>query len=459
MFRGAVSNDIPTTYTLSVIVPAWNCPVELEQCLLHLQRSSVQPHEVIVVDDGSTDETPRVAERLGAKLLRTAGRTGPAHARNVGAKAATGDLLLFVDADVCVHVDTVERFLQTFSEEPRPDCVIGSYDANPASPDFLSQYRNLMHCYTHQTARREACTFWSGCGALWRDLFLEHSGFSESYTRPAIEDIELGYRLRRAGCRMIIDRDILCTHLKRWTFWNIVKTDVLDRGVPWTELILRESQMPNDLNLQISQRVSTALAFILVMLTAAGAALRGAEFLLPLLLLLLLVLCTYWVELAAKPTKGAWAALIAAGGSAIGLAYAAGKFWMLPPLFSAFLLLLARHRYSMSKSMWHKISGLMWGAYVAIVAAFMVIYLPMHPIVLSIFLVLIAMMVLNIHFYVFLAGRVGYLYALAAVPFHMLYHFYNGLSFMVGNVRFRTYELTQRAKLKQRRTSPGAAES
>ncbi len=48
-------------------------------------------------------------------------------------------------------------------------------------------------------------------------------------------------------------------HLKRWTFWGLVKTDVLDRGIPWTELILRDANMPDDLNLQLSQRVSVAL--------------------------------------------------------------------------------------------------------------------------------------------------------------------------------------------------------
>jgi hypothetical protein len=256
---------------------------------------------------------------------------------------------------------------------------------------------------------------------------------------------------------MILDRDILCTHMKRWTFWNLIKTDVLDRGIPWTELILRESRMPNDLNLHISQRVSTALAFILVSMTAVGTVVVGAAFLLPLVLLLLLVLCTYWVELASKPSRGAWIGLGLAGGTAVTLAYAAGKFWMLPPLLTAFLLLLARHRYSMSKRKWRRIAGLLWGTYALLVAAFFVTFLPKHPIVFSIFLVLIALMILNSHFYMFLAGRLGFLHALAAVPFHMLYHFYNGLSFLVGTFRHQTSHWTTRSKAKQRRPSPDPA--
>lgn len=78
------------------------------------------------------------------------------------------------------------------------DALIGSYDDDPKSPDFISQYRNLMHCSVHQTGRSEASTFWSGCGAIRREVFLESGGFDETYVRPAIEDIELGYRLTRS---------------------------------------------------------------------------------------------------------------------------------------------------------------------------------------------------------------------------------------------------------------------
>ena len=155
-----------------------------------------------------------------------------------------------MDSDVCVHPDTLERLRQDFQADPTLDALIGSYDASPASPDFLSQYKNLMHYFVHQHGRQDACTFWSGCGAIRRELFLEHAGFDESYERPAVEDIELGYRLRKAGRKVLLDKGLQVKHLKRWTFWGLVKTDILDRGIPWTELILRDRRMPNDLNLE-----------------------------------------------------------------------------------------------------------------------------------------------------------------------------------------------------------------
>src|SRR6185312_2689684 len=108
------------------------------------------------------------------------------------------------------------------------------------------------------------CTFWSGCCAIRRDVFLAYSGFDQRYRRPAIEDIELGYRLVRGNRKILLDKTVQVKHLKRWTFWNVLKTDILYRGIPWTELILRDRCMPNDLNVQVGERVSVVLAFVLV---------------------------------------------------------------------------------------------------------------------------------------------------------------------------------------------------
>jgi GT2 family glycosyltransferase len=138
--------------------------------------------------------------------------------------------------------------------------VFGSYDDTPAAPNFLSQYKNLFHHYVHQHGRAEAATFWAGCGAIRRDVFLAVGGFDEAYRQPSIEDIELGYRLRRAGHTIRLAHQIQVKHLKRWTIRSLLRADVLLRAVPWTELMQRDGQMLNDLNLTWSARVAVVLA-------------------------------------------------------------------------------------------------------------------------------------------------------------------------------------------------------
>ena len=256
---------------ISVVVPVRNDPGHLRSCLEALAASRGADDEVIVVDDASTDESPAVAAALGARVLRLERRAGPAAARNRGAEAARGQHLFFVDADVVVHPETVDQVAAAFAADPTVDALFGSYDRRPGAGNFLSQYKNLFHHFVHQQGSGEASTFWSGCGAIKRSVFLEMGGFDTSYARPCIEDIELGARLRRAGRRIVLRKEIQASHLKRWTLPGIVKSDVWDRGVPWTELILREGRLPDDLNLKLSQRLSTVLAYALVAVMAVAA--------------------------------------------------------------------------------------------------------------------------------------------------------------------------------------------
>jgi glycosyltransferase involved in cell wall biosynthesis len=228
-----------------------------------LYRSDAGDFECIVVDDGSTDGSAAVALEFGAALLSLDRRRGPARARNLGARAAKGEILLFLDADVWVQPDTLRRVREFLERNPAVSAVFGSYDDQPFHRNFLSQYKNLAHAFVHRTALPEASTFWTGCGAVRRDAFFELGGFDERCDRPACEDIELGYRLKLAGRRIRLDPTLQVKHLKRWTFWGLVRTDLFERSVPWTDMILRHRFMPNYLNLQTGQRLSVALAVAL----------------------------------------------------------------------------------------------------------------------------------------------------------------------------------------------------
>jgi cellulose synthase/poly-beta-1,6-N-acetylglucosamine synthase-like glycosyltransferase len=246
--------------TVSVVIPVYNSSAYLAACLESVRRMDPAPLECIVVDDGSTDDSVAIAERAGLQVISCRRRRGPAAARNVGARAARGGLLLFIDSDVLAPPDALARIQARFAEVPERAAVIGSYDAEPGSPDFISQYRNLLHCYIHQSSQPRTCTFWTGCGAIRTEVFREQGGFSEAYAGPSVEDMELGLRLLRGGREIWLDKSLLVKHLKRLSFAEIVKTDVLDRAIPWTMLILRFRSMPADLNLRWEQRASVLLA-------------------------------------------------------------------------------------------------------------------------------------------------------------------------------------------------------
>lgn len=438
---------------ISVVVPAFNAERYIDRCLLALKASATSAFEIIVVDDSSRDSTREIASSLGATVLSTGGRCGPALARNLGAKAARGNILFFLDADVCVHDDAIERVCRRFAEDSTLDAVIGSYDHSPSAGDFVSQYRNLMHAFVHHTGAERASTFWSGCGAIRRDLFLEHSGFNEIYGRPAIEDIELGYRLASAGCNLLLDRNIQANHLKRWTFFSLLRTDILDRGIPWTELILRDHNMPNDLNLQLSQRVSVALVFLLLTLSAFLAVRNGAYFLVPFFVAIYMLLARWWVEVGSnRRPRRASLMLVGMVATIAVLAWMHHMRGLIVPLLVTPALLFARHRYRIHYptqergTQWYRRLGILYICGSLFVAVY---YFPPHPLIYVCVGILAAIGVLNMQFYVFLAGKRGLAFMLAAIPFHLLYHFYNGISFMIGAMRHYSRPATSTAPMSQ----------
>lgn len=257
---------------ISVVIPVRDAGPVLRRCLEALVKSEPQAAELIVVADACTDDSAGVAKELGAWVMELPVAGGPARARNIGARAARSDVLFFVDADVAVHPDALARVMTAFREDPELTAVFGSYDDTPGESNFLSQYKNLLHHFVHQSGREEASTFWAGCGAIRRQVFLEMGGFDESFGRPSIEDIELGYRLRRTGHRIRLCKSLQGTHWKRWTARSLLSSDFLDRALPWTTLISRERRMLDDLNLRWSSRVSVVLAWCLI----AGLALAWA---------------------------------------------------------------------------------------------------------------------------------------------------------------------------------------
>ena len=254
-----------------MIIPVRDGGEAFRLCLEALSRSSRKPDEIIVVDDSSADTSRETALHFGALVLDQAGGPfGPAAARNRGAQAAASDLLVFVDADIAVHADSLAKLEDYANKNPEIAAFFGSYDDAPSSQSTVSLYKNLEHHYVHQHSRQEAGTFWAGIGAIRKEPFLRVGGFDEGYNRPSIEDIQLGIRLKQAGYRIWLCADVQGKHLKRWSFMSMLRSDIADRAVPWTRLILSSAKIPSDLNLNLASRLSALLAWIFVISLFAG---------------------------------------------------------------------------------------------------------------------------------------------------------------------------------------------
>lgn len=262
---------------LSVIVPVRDGGVTFRACLDGLARSAYRDFELLVVDDGSRDGSAALAAGAGARVLSQPEARGPAAARNEGARAAGGEWLVFVDADCEVHPETLGRLAAALAAAPELDAAFGSYDDAPPAPGLVSRYKNLLHHWVHQRGAGEAETFWAGCGAVRRRVFLELGGFDAGrYPRPSIEDVELGFRLRAAGRRVRLLPDVQVRHHKRWTLAGLLRTDVGDRALPWVELGLERGGLGGRLNLDLVGRASGVAAVALLAGLAVAVAFPAA---------------------------------------------------------------------------------------------------------------------------------------------------------------------------------------
>ena len=262
-------------FRLTVIVPVHDGANDLEACLDALTKSDLprDEWELVLVDDASTDSSPAIAARYANRVIRIdAPARGPAFARNRGIEVANSPLVAFVDADVMVHEDALRLMCDNLQIEDVA-AVFGSYDDRPLAPDAVSQYRNLLHHFVHQRAAGFAESFWAGCGAVKKETVASVGMFDEArFQRPEMEDVELGYRLRDADQRIVIDPAIQCTHRKRITLAGMIVSDFSRRGVPWTRLLLDRGMFnaPRGLSLGMSERLSALAALIFVILVGAA---------------------------------------------------------------------------------------------------------------------------------------------------------------------------------------------
>ncbi len=186
----------------SLVIPARDAAKTLDECLAAVPRASAGGlHEVIVVDDGSTDATAAVALRHGARVLHLPG-LGPAAARNLGARAASGELLVFLDADCVPEPGCIDTLLTPF-QDPGVAGVRGAYTSRQRELVARFVQLELEEKQARMRASRQVAVVDTACAAYRRALFLSYGGFDESFPATSVEDVELSFRLAERGERLI----------------------------------------------------------------------------------------------------------------------------------------------------------------------------------------------------------------------------------------------------------------
>lgn len=241
---------------ISVIIPAYNAAATLPACLQALRRQTRLPDEILVVDDGSQDETARLAETFSARLLKQ-NHSGPAAARNLGIRHAKGDILLLTDADCVPAPDWVAEMLRPFAN-PQVAGVKGAYRthqreaiARLAQVEFEERYDLLQ--------KSAQIDFIDTYSAAFRASVLQQTGgFDPAFPLAVSEDAELSYRLVEAGYKLVFNPQALVHHQHPRT-WSAYLRRKIKFGY-WRMIVyrihpgkaLRDTYTPQLLKLQIA---------------------------------------------------------------------------------------------------------------------------------------------------------------------------------------------------------------
>jgi GT2 family glycosyltransferase len=194
----------------SVIIPAYNSADTIEDTLRALKEQTEKDFEVIVVDDGSIDGTRDVVEKYDVKLFRQ-DHMGPAAARNLGARKATGEVVVFTDSDCVPQQDWLKEMLNPM-EEPGIVGVQGRYKTRQR--ELIARFAQLEIEERYQRMKKQEYIDFIGSysAAYRRRVFLEVGGFDESFPMASGEDPELSFRLAKQGYKMVFNDRAIVYH-------------------------------------------------------------------------------------------------------------------------------------------------------------------------------------------------------------------------------------------------------
>lgn len=219
-------------YLCSVIVPVYNGSATIVHCLDALAQQSTSPdeYEIIIVDDGSTDNTSQVVDQWRHRhphihcqqLRQTNG--GPASARNRGAQIARGALLLFTDADCRPCVTWIEIFAKLFAADETISAAMGTYASEQDAPAARFAQLEFEERYAGMQTQPTLDLVATYSAAFRRTIFLKENGFDPSFPKANNEDVEFSYRLSRQGYRMVFAPAATVTHTHVPTWWGYART-------------------------------------------------------------------------------------------------------------------------------------------------------------------------------------------------------------------------------------------
>ncbi|MEJ7766046.1 MAG: glycosyltransferase, partial [Acidimicrobiales bacterium] len=214
-----ILTDLRIGQEMSIVIPTHNRSAILTQTLERLRRATSVPGlEVVVVANACTDDTSSVVAAVGERSLPIRlveeARPSASIARNVGAKAAHGALLVFLDDDILVEPGVLAAIAAWYDASDRRSLLVGQIRplAEHLATPFGAFRQQALGQVSRQGSPEEVDWFASGLAAVPKASFVELDGYAENYPAAGLEDADFAIRARRAGHRIIFHPGVVGHH-------------------------------------------------------------------------------------------------------------------------------------------------------------------------------------------------------------------------------------------------------
>jgi len=221
---------------ITAAVPCYNGEKFIADCIQSLLEQSQPPDEILVVDDGSTDNSAEIlAQFEQVRVITLDKNMGVAHGRNILLNEASGDIIVFLDADATADCNLIRSLAICYDDGVHG---VGGQAIESAGDSLADRWRRLHACQGHGAEFKPSVDFlWGVCSSYRRCALLEAGGFDERF-RTNGEDAEMGFRLNALGMRLAYTPDAVVHHQRTDTFLSLCK--MMFRWYFWGYLAMRK---------------------------------------------------------------------------------------------------------------------------------------------------------------------------------------------------------------------------
>jgi glycosyltransferase involved in cell wall biosynthesis len=250
---------------ISVVIPNLNGASTIGKTLEAVFASGYRNFEVVVVDDGSDDDSIEIIKRYPCRLIQLNGHQGTSKARNTGALNSRGDYIFFIDADCPPKEDTLSIINRTLNSHGKEVVIGGTYSCEPYDRGFFNKFQAVFVNY-FETRRPERPDYIAAHAMVMsRETFIKSGGFPERFM-PIIEDVEFSHRLKRQGLRLIMNPEIEVRHIFNFNLLKSIR-NAIRKTRYWSMYSLRNRDAFRDSGTASTElKTSVAVIFLSLML-------------------------------------------------------------------------------------------------------------------------------------------------------------------------------------------------